>query len=98
MCVGNRATLFLMVGGSVTIFGSAMKVVAWLASPPRLHGKVDLIANLSDFAFFVIAIWGSVEVFGGFKIAVSVFVCYFILENVENMNLEPIFRVGLNAT
>ena len=67
-CVGNRATLFLMVGGSVTIFGSLMKVLAWLA--PRFNSKIVAIANLSDFAFFIIAIWGSVEVFGKFRISV----------------------------
>ena len=44
-----------------------MKVLAWLA-PPRFSGKIDAVANLSDFAFFVIAIWGSVEVFGEFRI------------------------------
>ena len=46
-----------------------MKVLAWLAPPPRFNGKIiDAVANLSDFAFFVIAIWGSVEVFGEFRI------------------------------
>ena len=63
-CVGNKATLFLMIGGAVQILGSLLKVYVWLSS--RHNGKIDAVANFVDFAFFVIAIWGSVEVFGGF--------------------------------
>ena len=63
--MGNGATLFLLIGGAVTIFGSAMKVLAWLlASTRSASAMFDGVANLSDFAFFIAAIWGSVQVFG----------------------------------
>ena len=38
------------------------KVSAWLA--PRHNRKIDMVANLADFAYCVVCVWGSVEVFG----------------------------------
>ena len=65
-CVGNKATLFLMVGGGILIGASTLKLVVFLPMLPAdySHKTAEPLSGLLDFAYFIVAIWGSVVVFG----------------------------------
>ena len=49
-----------MVAGSVLAFAAFMMVVAWLT--PKLNGVFE---GCDAVGYFAVAIWGSVEIFGG---------------------------------
>ena len=65
-CVGNKATLFLMVGGSILLSASTLKLLVFLPIPMMecSHKTAEPLSGLLDFAYFIVAIWGSVVVFG----------------------------------
>ena len=65
-CVGNKATLFLIVGGSILISASSLKLILFLPFPNMecSHKAAEPLSGLLDFAYFIVAIWGSVVVFG----------------------------------
>lgn len=63
-CVGNKATLFLIIGGSVLLYASILRVLAWLAPWPNVNDISEKNAGYADFALMVICIWGSIDVFG----------------------------------
>ena len=65
-CVGNKATLFLIVGGSIMLAASSLKLLVFLPVIPMdcSHKAAEPLSGMLDFAYFIVAIWGSVEVFG----------------------------------
>lgn len=62
-CPGRQATEFLIVGGSILLCSSLLKL-QYLAPLPMLHKVVDIGSPLLDFVYFIIVIWGSARVFG----------------------------------
>ena len=64
-CPGRQATEFLIVGGSILLCSSLLKL-QYLAPLPMLHKVVDIGSPLLDFVYFIIVIWGSARVFGKF--------------------------------
>ena len=62
-CPGRQATEFLIVGGSILLCSSILKLM-YLAPWPVLHKIVDVGSPLLDFIYFIIVIWGSARVFG----------------------------------
>ena len=59
-----KATLFLIIGGSVLLYSSILRVLAWLSPWPQVNDISERNAGFADFALMVICIWGSVNVFG----------------------------------
>ena len=51
-----------MIGGSVVLVASLGYVLAWLS--PGANGVMEGLGHLFYFVYFIVAIWGSVEVFG----------------------------------
>ena len=51
-----------MVGGSVVLVAALSYVLAWLS--PAANSALEAFGHFFYFAYFIIAIWGSVEVFG----------------------------------
>ena len=51
-----------MIGGSVVLVASLGYVLAWLS--PGANGAMEGLGHLFYFVYFIVAIWGSVEVFG----------------------------------
>ena len=51
-----------MIGGSVALVGCLSYVLAWLS--PGANGALEVFGHFVFFVYFIIAIWGSVEVFG----------------------------------
>ena len=51
-----------MIGGSVVLVASLSYVLAWLS--PVANGALEGFGHFFFFVYFIIAIWGSVEVFG----------------------------------
>ena len=47
--------------------GSVLRVLAWLAPWPYIHDINEKNAGLAEFIFWIIAIWGSISVFGKFN-------------------------------
>ena len=58
-----KATLFLMIAGSVLALAALTMVLAWLT--PRLNGAFEALGAVAYVGYFAVAIWGSVEIFGG---------------------------------
>ena len=52
-----------MIAGSVLAFGALMMVVAWLT--PKLNGVFEGFAAVAYVGYLAVALWGSVEIFGG---------------------------------
>lgn len=65
-CVGNKATLFLMVGGSILLAASSLKLLLFLIPMDCGHKTAEPLSGVLDFAYFIVAIWGSVQVFGAY--------------------------------
>ena len=65
-CVGNKATLFLIIGGSLILVASILRVVAWLSPWPYINDINEKNAGLAEFIFWIFAIWGSFVIFGEF--------------------------------
>ena len=61
-CVGNDATLFLMIAGSYQIAASFMKLLSYLTKILFLK-KIES-GGLLDLGYLVIIIWGAVTIFG----------------------------------
>ena len=58
-----KATLFLMIAGSVLALAALTMVLAWLT--PKLNGAFEALGAVAYVGYFAVAIWGSVEIFGG---------------------------------
>ena len=52
-----------MIAGSVLAFAALMMVVAWLT--PKLNFVFEACGAVAYVSFIAVAIWGSVEIFGG---------------------------------
>ena len=52
-----------MIAGSVLAFAAFMMVVAWLT--PKLNGAFEAFGAVAYVGYLAVAIWGSVEIFGG---------------------------------
>ena len=52
-----------MIAGSVLAFAAFMMVAAWLT--PKLNGVFEGCGAVGYVGYFAVAIWGSVEIFGG---------------------------------
>ena len=52
-----------MIAGSVLAFAALMMVVAWLT--PKLNLVFEACGAVAYVSFIAVAIWGSVEIFGG---------------------------------
>ena len=63
-CVGNKATLFLIIGGSVLMVACTLRLFAWLSPWPYINDINEKNAGLAEFIFWIIAIWGSFQIFG----------------------------------
>lgn len=63
-CVGNDATLFLIVAGGVQIFASSAKLLAYLTRIELLK-KIES-TGLLDLGYFAVVIWGAVKIFGSY--------------------------------
>ena len=73
-CPGGEATSFLVVGGAVMLTSNALKIMAHF-TPCECDDKIaDIVVPLCDFAYFIVAIWGSVKVFG--KISLLMCITY----------------------
>ena len=65
-CKTGEATLFLIIGGTFLLVGSGLKVLAYL-TPCKCDDKLaDVTGPLCDLVYFIVVIWGSVQVFGKF--------------------------------
>ena len=63
-CRNGDAPKYLLIGGSIILAMSAMKIIAFL-TPWKWDDKiVDILTPLADLTSFVVTIWGSVVVFG----------------------------------
>ena len=60
--MASKATLFLMIGGSVGLVVSLSYILAWLS--PRANGAFEGLGTFFFLVYVIVAIWGSVEIFG----------------------------------
>ena len=59
-----QAALFLIIYGATLIVASLLRVLAWLAPWPYINDINEKNAGFADFVCFIMAIWGSIQVFG----------------------------------
>ena len=52
-----------MIAGSVLALAALTMVLAWLT--PKLNGAFEALGAVAYVGYFAVAIWGSVEIFGG---------------------------------
>ena len=64
-----------MIGGSVVLVASLSYVLAWLS--PVANGALEGFGHFFFFVYFIIAIWGSVEVFGNWAYLFASYTIFF---------------------
>lgn len=89
-CVGNDATLFLIVAGGVQIFASSAKLLAYLTRIELLK-KIES-TGLLDLGYFAVVIWGAVKIFG--KSLYSLSKCRVNNESVHILGSYPAWKAN----
>ena len=95
-CVGNKATLFLMVGGSILLAASSLKLLLFLIPMDCGHKTAEPLSGVLDFAYFIVAIWGSVQVFGKSSLSKASRLQYstYLYHNNKYVGLQAPIRHG----